>query len=128
MSDTKSAALTLRRSGKSALSAFASAPQRCWHGKNSEDQNLPQMIMKIAKGRLAKLLGTFFAILLLSVSAFCQSGPPAPPPDPTLGAYYFEGSPWYSWDGDLPINYSTNLVSFPLWSRNALLLDTTNEV
>ena len=82
--------------------------------------------MNIIKSRWAKLLGTFFVMLLLTVPALCQSGPPAPPPDPTLGAYYFEDTNWLSLDGDAPLGFS-NLVSYPLWSRNALLLDTTNE-
>ncbi len=69
----------------------------------------------------------FFPLLLVG-AAFCQSGPPPPPPDPFLDNYYFNNPAWLSEFGYAPIAFSTNLVSVQEWSRNALLLDTTNIV
>ncbi len=82
--------------------------------------------MKIIKSRLAKLIGTFFALLLFTSLALCQSGPPPPPPDPFLDNYYFNTPGWLSESGYAPIAASSNLVSVQEGSRNALLLDTAD--
>ncbi len=66
-----------------------------------------------------------FALLLLPIPAFCQSGPPPLPPDPFLDSYLFQNTNWLSEYGYAPIAF-TNIVSVQEWNRNVLLLDTTN--
>ncbi len=95
--------------------------EKLLHGGNS---------MKTRQRQRTRLPQTFAfalaALLLVPAAALCQSVPPPPPPDPFLDNYYFQGPPWVSEFGFAPIAASTNLVSVQEWSRNALLLDTTN--
>jgi len=84
--------------------------------------------MKMAAHPMLKALAVGFVVFVVSMQiGFCQSGPPPLPPDPFLGAYYFDVTNWLSVDGDAPIAF-TNLVSVALWNKNALLLDMTNAV
>jgi hypothetical protein len=82
--------------------------------------------MKVIKSRPAKLPGTFFALLLLSVPAFCQDGPLPAPPDPYLDTYAFlDTNDWTSDLGFPPIAW-TNLVVVPEWLGGAPQIDTAN--
>jgi hypothetical protein len=80
--------------------------------------------MKIIKSRLAKLPGTFCALLLFSVVAFGQSAlPPFPPIQ--LDRWILEQPAWLDIFGDAPLGF-TNLNTAPGWSkdRTALSVDT----
>jgi hypothetical protein len=80
--------------------------------------------MKIIKSRLAKLPGTFFALLLLSVPAFCQPGPPPFPPI-QIDHWILAQPNWLDIYGDAPLGY-IDLNTAPGWSKagTALSVDT----
>jgi hypothetical protein len=66
----------------------------------------------------------FCALLLLTVPAFCQSGPPPLPPS-QLDRWILAGPNWPDIFGDTPLGF-TNLNTAPGWSRagTALSVDT----
>ena len=80
--------------------------------------------MKTTKSRLAKLFGTRFTILLLTVPAFCQPGPPPFPPI-QLDRWILAQPNWSDIYGDAPLGY-IDLNTAPGWSHEgtALSVDT----
>jgi hypothetical protein len=82
--------------------------------------------MKIIKSCLAKLIGTFFALLLLSSPAFCQPAPSTNTSPPLDSWSFNDTNTWTSDLGYAPVSFTNLGVSF-LGDGTALVVDSTNE-
>ncbi len=81
------------------------------------------------KIRLAKLLGILLALFLLADPAFCQPGPPIPPPIPAAARSFWplEVPPWNSYSRQLAMAF-TNLNVSPSWDYDGTALSVFTNV